>query len=101
MNECIENIDENKIVYKDTLNGHKNVCGSCECSSCTICIVLFSVFFNHKYWYWYYFYSFLLVLKTLLLILILALEQRFIECNSIECNLSVEWKSIEHISGKY
>ena len=51
--------------------------------------------------YWYYFYSFLLVLKTLLLILILALEQRFIECNSIECNLSVECKSIEHISGKY
>ena len=61
MDECIENIDENKIVYKDTLNGHKNVCGSCECSSCTICIVLFSVFFTinigigtifiHSCWY--------------------------------------------------
>ena len=32
--ECIENIDENKMIYNGTLNGHKNVYGSCERSSC-------------------------------------------------------------------
>ena len=34
--ECSENIDSNEMIYNDTLNNHKNVCGSCERSSCTL-----------------------------------------------------------------
>ena len=37
--ECIENIDENEVIYNGTLNDRKNVCGSC-----TVYIVLFFVF---------------------------------------------------------
>ena len=37
--ECSENIDENEMIYNGTLNHHENVCGSC-----TVYIVLFSVF---------------------------------------------------------
>ena len=42
--ECIENIVENEMIYNDTLNGHKKVCGSCERSFCTVYIVVFFVF---------------------------------------------------------
>ena len=51
--ECTENIDELEIASK---NKHKN-----ECSSCTLYIVLFSIFFTFSievtiyfaYFYWY------------------------------------------------
>ena len=43
--ECIENIDENEMIYNGALNDHKNVCGSCERSSCTLRIVLFVIAF--------------------------------------------------------
>ena len=43
--ECIENIDGNEMIYSSTLKNHKNVCGSCERKSCTVCIVLFVIAF--------------------------------------------------------
>ena len=43
--ECIENIDGHEMIYRSTLKNHKNVCGSCECKSCTVCIVLFVIAF--------------------------------------------------------
>ena len=47
--ECSENIDEkelhrNKMIYNSALNNYENICSSCECSSCTIYIVLFAIF---------------------------------------------------------
>ena len=59
--EYSKNIDENEMIYNETLdeiplNGYKKVCGSC-----TLCIVLFVIFlvistvitavFVHFYWY--------------------------------------------------
>ena len=38
--ECIENIDGNGMIYNGTLNDYKNMCGSC-----TIYIILFTIFF--------------------------------------------------------
>ena len=43
--ECIENFDGNEMIYSSTLKNHKNVCGSCERKSCTVCIVLFVIVF--------------------------------------------------------
>ena len=50
VDECSENIDEmelhqNKMIYNSTLNDYEKICSSCECSSCTISIVLFVIFF--------------------------------------------------------
>ena len=79
--ECSENIDENKIVYNGTLNA----------------IPLFIIFLITSinissvfiYFPWY--------LKKIIfmLSLILILKQQFIKCNSIECN------SVEDINGKH
>ena len=38
--ECNENIDESEMIYNDTLNEYRNVCGSC-----TAYIVLLVIFF--------------------------------------------------------
>ena len=64
--ECNENIDEkelhstelhsNKMIYNKSLNDYRKIC-----ASCTICIVLFSIFFMISvsissvfiYFYWY------------------------------------------------
>ena len=50
VDECSENIDEmelhqNKMIYNSTLNDYEKICSSCECSSCTISIVLLVIFF--------------------------------------------------------
>ena len=37
--ECSENVDENKIIYNDILNDYENVC-----NSCMVYIVLLAVF---------------------------------------------------------
>ena len=87
--ECRENIDEkelhstelhsNKMIYNSTLNDYKKVC-----SSCTIYIAFFVMFFIisvcissafiHFHWY---------------------LKENILKQQSIECN------SVEHINGKY
>ena len=87
--ECRENIDEkelhstelhsNKMIYNSTLNDYKKVC-----SSCTIYIVFFVMFFIisvcissafiHFHWY---------------------LTENILKQQSIKCN------SVEHINGKY
>ena len=59
--ECSENINENEMIYNGTLNKYKNICSSCESSSCAVYIVLFSVFLAINiglgvaflYFYWY------------------------------------------------
>ena len=87
--ECIENIDGNKMLHNEILdviplNDYKKVC-----NSCTIYIVLFAVFFITSillvvflfiYFHWY--------LKKVMFVssLILEFKQQFIECNSIENN---------------
>ena len=43
--ECIEIINENEMIYNGTLNGNKNVCESCERSFCTVYILLFVIAF--------------------------------------------------------
>ena len=37
--ECSGNVYENEMIYNETLNDHKKVCGSC-----TLCIALFAIF---------------------------------------------------------
>ena len=61
--ECSENIDENELhsnkLISVTSNDYKNVCGSCERSSCTAYIVLLVIFFiisigiSSVFIYWY------------------------------------------------
>ena len=59
--ECSESIDKNEMICNSTLNDHSNVCGNCERSSCTVCIVLFITAFliiidvssTFVYFYWY------------------------------------------------
>ena len=54
--ECSENIDENKLIYNKTLNDFGN-----RCNSCTIYIALLVIFFiisigiscTFVYFYWY------------------------------------------------
>ena len=49
------------MICNSTLNDHSNVCGNCERSSCTVCIVLFITAFliifdvssTFVYFYWY------------------------------------------------
>ena len=36
------------MMYNVTLNSHKFVYGSCNCSFCTVCTVLFSVFLTTR-----------------------------------------------------
>ena len=68
------------MIYKSTLNDYEKIC-----SSYTVYIVLFVIFFIISisissafiYFHWY--------LK----------RKQFIECNTIECN------SVKHINGKY
>ena len=79
--KCTENVEEvklAKITSAENENKHK-------CSSCTLCIKLFSVIFTINiaigpyfiYFYWY--------LKMLLVLsLVPILEQQFNECNSIK-----------------
>ena len=85
--ECIENIDGNKMLYNETLdviplNDYKKVC-----NSCTIYIVLFTVFFKTSicissafiYYHW------CLNRIMFVLSLILVLKQQFLKCNFMEC----------------
>ena len=74
--EYSENIDENEMIYNETLNDYENVC-----NSCTTYIVLFFIAVliiteigsAYCYFYWY--------LKRILLVLILIpiLKQQFIK----------------------
>ena len=48
--ECNKNINEkrlhpNKTIFNSTLNDYGKICTSCECSPCTIYIVLFAILF--------------------------------------------------------
>ena len=80
--ECIENVEKVKLAKTTSAedeNKHK-------CSSCTLCIVLFSILFTINvrigtyliYFHWY--------LKKMLFVLsvVPVLKQQFNECNSIE-----------------
>ena len=91
--ECIANIDVNKMIHNETLdviplNYYKNVC-----NSCTIYIVLLAVFFITSICIGNFFYVFSLVFKEkimFVLSLIMVFEQQLIEyisigSNAIEC----------------
>ena len=61
IDKSVEECSENELINDNTLIDHKKVCGSCERSSCTVFIVLFSVFLTISigigavfvYFYWY------------------------------------------------
>ena len=74
-----------------SLNDYENVCESCECSSCTVHIVLFSNIGIGAVIVYLYWYS-----KKIIFVLNLIpiLKQEIIECNSIDCN------SVEHLNRK-
>ena len=87
--DCIENIGENKMLHNETLDvtpldDYKKVC-----NSFTIYIVSFAVFFITSicissafiYFHWYFLKKIMFMLS-----LILALKQQFVECNFIEYN---------------
>ena len=89
--ECIENIDENKMLHNETLDVIPlNVCKK-VCKSCTIYIVLFAVFFitsvcicsDFIYFHWY-------LKKTMFVLsLILVLKQQFTKCKFIRGNFII------------
>ena len=61
IDKSVEECSENELINDNTLIDHKKVCGSCERSSCTVYIVLFSLFLTINigigavfvYFYWY------------------------------------------------
>ena len=89
--KCTENIEETRVeitsaeLNSKELHSAKNE-NKHKCSSCTLCIVLFSILFTINVGIGTYFVYFNWYLKKMLFVLSLVpvLKQQFNKCNSIE-----------------